>query len=458
MKRSLAFGLLLGSLVSTSSAFGFAEDVVALGGSVGNCLSLPTDTTVTGVCTNGVGRRSTLHVDATYALAVALGFREDAAHFISAYSEVTDESSYTPFDRCGKLVVDATRGVTNVSFDGISRSNTKKGGIAYHFMVPFAPSGSRSSIPSTVTGITPFVGYQPFPTTFPLDGVYEGTLSQLRTTALTTGRSPFACVFGFSSTEQTPTGLSYFAGTSCWSGGTVSGIVPLTNSGTVSRKWSASTGTQMLMSQTGVDYTNLQASLDQASGELWISGGSGGSGANGKKVPEALARLGFYLHALQDRASHAYCGDSSYASASGSTFQYTYSQRACTNANHNTGHFYEVGQATAQNGAVYMLPLRDFTTLRYTYDELKWFKEAYRGQNPAWFKSDFTELSKDALIGTSATDQDGATVYTASAAPVSITAGLAKTDAAARVNAIQAAVTAAGGIPMPGYEPGYTCP
>lgn len=458
MKRTIAFGLLLGSVASTSSAFGFAEDVVALGASVDNCLSLPKDTTLSGVCTNGVGRRSTIHVDATYALAVALGFREDAAHFVGAYSEVTDEKRYTPFDRCGSLVSDPTRAVTNVNFDGISRSNTKNGGIAYHFAVPFAPTGSRSSIPSTVTGLTPFIGYKSWPTTFPLDRVYEGTLSQLRTSALTIGGTPFACAFAFSSpTQQLSSGLSYFSGTSCWSGGTVSGIVPLT-SGTQTSKWSAATGTQMLMSQTGVDYTNLQAALDQESGELWLAGGSGGSGANGKKVPEALARLGFYLHALQDRASHAYCGDSSYASASGSAFQYTYSQRACSNGNHNLAHFYEIGQPAAQNGAAYTLPLRDFTTLQYTYDELKWFKETYRSSNPAWFKSGFTELSKDDLIGTSSTDQDGATVFTASTAPVSIAAGLAKTDAAARVSAIQAAVTAAGGIPMPGYEPGYSCP
>ncbi|MFO0738899.1 MAG: hypothetical protein U0270_23570 [Labilithrix sp.] len=447
MKQSLTFGLLATALLSPSSASAFAEDVVALGGSVGNCLSLPADTTAVGVCNNGVGRRSTVHVDATYAIAVALGFREDIAHFITAYSEVTDETSYTPFDRCGKLLVDPTRAVANVDFDGVSRSNTKKGGLAYHFMVPFAPSG-RGSIPSTVTGVMPFAGYQAYPTTFTLDRTYEGTLSQLRTMVM--GGAPVACVFGFASPVS---GTSYFTGTTCWPGGTVSGIVPLTSGGR-NRQWSAATGTQML--EGDVDYASLQSALDQASGELWL--GTGGSGTSGKKVPAEIARLGFYLHALQDRISHAYCGDSSYATASGNAFQYSYSVRACTNANHNTGHFYEVGQATGQSGGAYTLPLRDFTALQYAYDELKWFKETYRSSKPAWFKSGFTELTKDVLIGTATTDQDGATVYTASTAPVSITAGLAKVDATARVTAIQAAITAAGRLPMPGYEPGYVCP
>ena len=53
--------------------------------------------------------RSMIHVDSTYFIAQALGFRADVAYWIAAYDEVTDYSQYVPIDQCG---VQAANSVT----------------------------------------------------------------------------------------------------------------------------------------------------------------------------------------------------------------------------------------------------------------------------------------------------------------------------------------------------------
>lgn len=133
-------------------------------------------------------------------------------------------------------------------------------------------------------------------------------------------------------------------------------------------------------------YEELQAYLSdrrKTTGTLWKS-------PRPVPVPVQIARIGLYLHVLQDSSSHAtYCGDDP-PSAPGGCDPGTYMYRAnkdtiqlsfgngCSNRPHIAGHAQETGSGDLP------LPLRDYVALNNTVDELILFGNAVARHQDGW--------------------------------------------------------------------------
>jgi hypothetical protein len=125
---------------------------------------------------------------------------------------------------------------------------------------------------------------------------------------------------------------------------------------------------------TTTSYTQLKSWLDdtRTAGTLWKSPAP-------TPVPLQLARIGIYLHVLQDTSSHStYCGDDAptapgggdpgtYMYASNGNFLLSFGN-SCATGPHLAGHIQETG--TGDNP----LPLRDYVALNNTVDELIEFR------------------------------------------------------------------------------------
>jgi hypothetical protein len=316
--------------------------------------------------------RSMIHADATYFLAQALGFRSDAAYWIAAYDEVPDLTRYAPIDQCGRQASESNSGKRFITaqFNGFQRTNTKLDGPLYHYVLPFSPnaSGTDAHGAGGVQAVYPLHFPEPgYPTT--IDDVYEGTLFNLRHWAMSPESTPgLLCAAGF--TEEN--GNSYFNGTQCMANVPITGTVPLLDFATFGTRIVAHTGPKILDNSHGeVTYDKLEAWLKDPSrttGTLWKDPTS-------TSVPIQLVRIGLYLHTLQDTASHAtYCGDDAPSPPGGKDpGSYMNLEKdgvklhfgsSCASTPHLAGHIQETGTGDAP------LPLRDYTTLNLTLEEL----------------------------------------------------------------------------------------
>lgn len=368
----VAFGL--GSLPRQASAF--YEDVCVTGpGTFDSCISAAS------AQKSGPGR-STIHMDATYFLAQAIGFRADVAYWIAAYDEVTDLAAYAPFDSCGTFATPQNSGAKYIaaSFNGFARDNMASGGSVYHYVSAFSPAGNGSDVfrRGGPQGLYPF--RFPSPGYPQIDTVYEGTLAAFRGWALQAADTGILCSAGFT----VPNGSSNFTGSSCLSGTTISGLVPVFGatgagapvrftSGLMPLDTDANGNPVAYVSDLGSYLSNPQ----KTTGVLWLDP------VPTKTVPVPVARFGLYLHSLQDRASHStYCGDDApgqrgtddpgtYIAKQGpSTIHLTYGT-GCAQQYHLLGHT----QETATGDVA--LPLRDYTALNVTLNELVVFANTF---------------------------------------------------------------------------------
>lgn len=316
--------------------------------------------------------RSMVHADATYFLAQALGFRSDAAYWIAAYNEVADLTRYAPIDQCGRQASETNSGKRYITaeFNGFQRTNAKLDGPLYHYVLPFSLDGSGTDAHGAggVQAVYPLHYPAPgYPTV--IDDIYEGTLFNLRQWAMSPESTPgLLCAAGF--TEKN--GNSYFDGTRCMANVPITGTVPLLDFATFGNKITAHTGPKILDDSHGdVTYDKLESWLKDPSrttGTLWKDPES-------TSVPIQLVRIGLYLHTLQDTASHAtYCGDDapsppggkdpgSYMSLEKDAVKLHFGL-SCAATPHLAGHIQETGTGDAA------LPLRDYTTLNLTLEEL----------------------------------------------------------------------------------------
>lgn len=468
MKRSLA--VLVTIVCCSSSAFAFSEDlcVKKLTGKLDSCNSVncsPTEKDISKCNVNivlktaattffGVGR-SMIHYDSIYVLAQAVGLRADLAYWLAVYNQMADLGSETHiFNNCGKTETDPKK--LPVGFNGWVRTHFPSGGLAYHFATFYLPPGETEA-PKGYTGIAPKrVGDD-------LDALYEGPLYALQQWAL---KDKLACTNGFTTANVVPTTSSeysaYFSGDSCYevdpsfSTKLIRGNIPVVYSevlqlgpgnvplsvyqgnqfadvGSESSESIQSCPTQdttyasHYADQSISDACNVTPSasmaqlLKQGTGRLYKS-------ATDVPVPLELAKMGLYLHVLQDRISHHQCGDVSYVtgptdlSAQGETkagFWWTYDLDACDSVWHAVGHYMEVG--------VDPVAMRTYTALSYAYDELKRFKAHLQEKvdkggvengSTDWFTD--KNISKEAIIGAVITRgseriDEGAVVIQASA-------------------------------------------
>ena len=324
--------------------------------------------------------RSMIHADSTYFIAQALGYRADVAYWIAAYNEVTDYGVYAPIDQCGVQATPANSGASYISaqFNGFKRTNNTTDGPLYHYTLSFSPGGDGNDTHGAggVQAVYPFHYPAPgYPTA--IDDVYQGTLYDLRQWAMQPGDGPgLLCTAGLT----TPNGASNFSGAACLANVPITGAVPLLENFAVGPKLALVSGPKVLDNSTPsapVDYDQLKPWLDDKTrtpGVLWLDPVK-------PPVPVQLARIGIYIHTLQDTSSHAtFCGDDA-PSPPGGQDGGTYMSMGpggvtlhfgtfCATGPHLADHVQETG--TGANA----LPLRDYVALENTVDELIQFGNA----------------------------------------------------------------------------------
>jgi len=319
-----------------------------------------------------VPSRSMIHSDATYFLAQALGYRADVAYWIVAYNEVADYTRYAPIDQCGVQASSTNSGKNYITatFNGFQRTNNTTDGPLYHYVLPFSPNGAGTDVhgASGIQAVYPF--HYPAPG-YPvhIDDTYEGTLYNLRQWAMQPSDDPgLLCAAGLT----TPNGSSNFSGNACQTGVAVNGKVPFITKAPAGVTVQFNSGPKILdNSQGDVSYVELGPWLrdkSRTTGVLWQD-------PSAPPVPVQLARIGLYIHSMQDTASHAtYCGDDapsppggadvgSYMALSGSNLKLVFGA-TCATAPHIAGHAEETASGNSP------LPLRDFSALNMTINEL----------------------------------------------------------------------------------------
>ena len=329
--------------------------------------------------------RSTIHADSTYFIAQALGYRPDVAYWIVAYNENADYGIYQPIDQCGTQASTSNSGKNFISaaFNGFVRTNGNTDGPLDHYVVSFSPNGQGTDVHGAggVQALYPL--HYPIPG-YPehIDDTYQKTLANLRQWAMIPSNDPgLLCTVGLTASATT-----------CVGGGvTINGTVPLiTASSKLGIPLEVPAGPKVLdgpMRNSSVTtytpYTALESYLNDTSkttGTLYLAPAPG-------PVPLQIARIGLYLHVLQDSSSHAtYCGDDA-PSVPGGRDPGTYMVRdsagniqlrfgtGCASSPHLAGHVQETGTGDDP------LPLRDYVALNNTVDELIAFGNAVALKN-----------------------------------------------------------------------------
>ncbi len=316
--------------------------------------------------------RSMVHADSTYFIAQALGYRADVAYWITAYNEVEDYAQYAPIDQCGGQATATNTGSAYITaaFNGFQRTNAATGGPLYHYVVNFSPNGAGTDVHGAggVQSAYPF--HYPTPG-YParIDDVYQGTLYDQRQWAMQAGSGPgLLCTAGFT----VPNGASNFSGKACLAGVAISGTVPVVEGRAGGASINVTSGPKVLDNTQGtVLYDQLASYLNdkaKTTGTLWLDPAR-------PPVPVQVARIGLYLHTLQDTMSHStFCGDDAPSPPGGSDVG-TYMAMGpsgvrlsfgtyCATGPHVAGHVQETGTGDQP------LPLRDYMALNMTVDEL----------------------------------------------------------------------------------------
>lgn len=372
--------------------------------------------------------RSMVHHDSTYFIAQAVGFRSDIAYWIAAYNEVTDYTQYVPIDQCGvqaanqytiqngttlQTAVNTGRDFITAQFNGFQRTNVNTDGPLDHYVVSYSPNGQGTDVhgPAGVSSLYPL--YYPRPG-YPvrIDDTYQKTLANLRQWAMLKTADPgLLCTVGLTVTDS-------YGKTVCLTGTNIVGTVPLVMQTPASPiQLNAAAGKKILnltLDANGVVtdtvyYEQLGAWLQdpkRTTGKLWKSNPP-------VPVPMQLARIGLYLHVLQDTSSHStYCGDDPPSPPQGGdpgTYMYTAADgtiqlsfgNSCAMSPHLAGHVQETGTGDAA------LPLRDYVALNNTVDELIVFANEVAKHQPGWIVNPEL-LPPDVVGGKSARGQSAA--------------------------------------------------
>ena len=310
--------------------------------------------------------RSMVHMDSTYFIAQALGYRADVAYWIAAYNEVADYGQYAPIDQCGVQASSSNNGSAYITaaFNGFVRTNGNTDGPLDHYVVNFSPNGQGTDVHGAggVQSLYPLHYPRPgYPVR--IDDTYQKTLANFRQWAMLASDDPgLLCTVGLTDGDQCLTG-------------TITGTVPVIKASARGIAINVAAGKKILnyASSTDIDYyEELGAYLkdpQKTSGKLWLDGVP-------RPVPVQLARIGLYLHVLQDTSSHStYCGDDAPSPPGGhdpGTYMYLSGGNqvklsfgsSCAASPHLAGHVQETGTGNAP------LPLRDYVALNNTVDEL----------------------------------------------------------------------------------------
>jgi hypothetical protein len=355
--------------------------------------------------------RSMIHADSTYFIAQALGYRADVAYWIAAYNEVTDYAQYVPIDQCGMQAANLNsiqgqttlqtapntgRNYITAAFNGFQRTNVQTDGPLDHYVVNFSPNGQGTDVHGAggVQSLYPL--YYPRPG-YPLhiDTTYQKTIANMRQWAMLPTADPgVLCTVGLLDAQ----------GKDCLTGGYVNGQVPMVMNANANSPVTinATLGKKVLnidASGTSTYYPQLASWLadeTKTTGKLWKS-------PKPAPVPVQIARIGLYLHALQDTSSHAtYCGDGAPTPPGGcdpGTYMFMQTNGnvglsfslSCATGPHLAGHVQETGTDTNP------LPLRVYVALNNTIDELIVFGNTVAKHQEGWIAN--PELLPPDVVG-----------------------------------------------------------
>lgn len=280
-------------------AFAFAEDVCpAEGGGWQNCAPVdreacPDDrdgdacqwkaikSRVASQRGDNLGARSVVHMDATYLLAQAFGLSPQRAYVVAAYDQAIDATFYAHRDAHGALLGDTLscdprsfpRCLRSAPVHGFYRANLRAGGIFYHFPPPPARPPQ-----------TPIVQR-------PLSILDEPFLAHVQAWA-ETGTS--LCAVGI---DQAPDAPDRCLEQAAASAPQVLGVIP------------------NLWGRYAIDRTYWQTPLGRQVMTWDAQGEPVYADQIARLTGEAdapLARLGIYLHVVQDRVTHYRCIDASH--------------------------------------------------------------------------------------------------------------------------------------------------
>jgi hypothetical protein len=334
--------LLAATLAHSPDAAAFFEDVCYApgGGPITSCTPLPdvcrpagTDTPACKAAIIAVntqrrnasdGGRSSVHTDATFLLAQAVGFSATDAYWIAAYDEATDLGVFAPRDNRSLPVGDGA--LTTASITGLVRTDRASGGVLLHFIAPY--NHGLATPPPGVDGLHPD----------PTDAATEVTLANFRGWALAASSTARpACTAGL--TVQSAAG-DYATGATCYTAGTpVRAEVSL--AGPVALPFTTQAGPQLVQDSAAPVYAPGFDALVASDGAHDPGPGHA-----------ADARLGVYLHVLADRISHHVCGDHSVISGpSAQGFDVNLANSECAQPIHLLRHAWETGVSFAQLAA-----------------------------------------------------------------------------------------------------------
>jgi hypothetical protein len=327
--------------------------------------------------------RSMIHADGTYFIAQALGYRADVAYWIAAYDEVTDYGQYKPIDQCGvqASAQNSGRNYITAAFNGFVRTNRNTDGPLDHYVLSFSPNGQGTDVHGAggVQALYPLHYPQPgYPVH--IDDTYQKTLANLRQWAMMPSSEPgLLCTVGLTTSD----------GKDCLTGLNITGAVPVITRNVSGIPLNVPAGKKVLNydANTGqtVYYEQLGAYLrdpQQTTGTLWKD-------PVPVPVPVQIARIGLYLHVLQDTSSHAtYCGDAaptppggcdpgSYMFMGSNAVRFSFGD-SCAAGPHLASHVQETGTGDDP------LPLRDYVALNNTVDELIAFGNEVARKHSGW--------------------------------------------------------------------------
>jgi hypothetical protein len=238
----------------------------------------------------GSGRRSTLHMDATYYLAQAVGLSPRQAFVIASYDQAADVVQSDWRDQQAQALVTeqdcliepppAICELRTRAISAIDRNNFRGGGVNFHFMAPQVAYGAP---PPPLDGMAPNLG----------DPYGEHFLVHLRRWAF--GETRLLCVGGL--TTRSARG-DYATGAECYHSdrepSVLLGQIPFVSE--MEPEGTPLESQVAWLSEFGEQLLNLEPAAPASAIDTYLGA---------EAAP--LARMGIYLHALADRISHQLC-------------------------------------------------------------------------------------------------------------------------------------------------------
>ena len=280
------------------------------------------------------------------------------------------------------------------------------------------------------------------------DFSYEGSLASAHSWAFS--KSDLLCAGGFTSLGASG---SPFTGAVCASGGTVttnagpliSGPIPLTGGmmemgpQIVHYECEPACACDGSCDEDNSNFERVNMTYDFA-GYVEDATTPWSRMSDGSKVPQEIARMGIFLHWINDRSSHFYCTDAAQSgvrkgeSESGDyDLEILFDKEQCNFVTHALEHLWEQGMV----GDV--LAPGSYSALKGLYERLSEFREQHLEDRSEWFREGANVLEFGEVVGN---ERERGTMYKA----------IVLTTAAERVEFFVQSLSANDLPPLPGFE------